>query len=101
MTLLVILVGDIDSLCCSYGQKRAVISIFELSDCKKVVKKAYFCIKLGVCFKDMVSNFQDPVLINVSVCFSSWIVWWFIWNPQQLPAAHRQPVPGGNLSFIL
>ena len=44
----------------------------------------------------MVSNFQDPVLINVSVCFSSWIVWGFIWNPQQLPAAHRQPVPGGT-----
>ena len=83
MTLLVILVGNIDSLCCSYGQKRALRSIFELSDCKKKSgKKAYFCIKLGVCVKGMVSNFQDSVLINVSVCFSSWIVWGFIWNPQ-------------------
>ena len=101
MTLLVIVVGDIDSLCCSYGQKRALISIFELCGCKKVLKKAYFCIKLGVCFKDMVSNFQDTVLINVSVCFSSWIIWGFIWNPKQLPAAQRQPVPGGNVSFTL
>ena len=66
MTLLVILVGDIDSLCCSYGQKIAFISIFELSDCKKVVKKAYFLYKIGGMLQRYGIKFSRPC---VNKCF--------------------------------
>ena len=69
MTLLVILVGDIGYLSCFYGQKRGFLSVCFSFLIVKMVKHAYFYIKIGECFKDSVSNSQDSLLINDYVCF--------------------------------